>query len=63
MRKDRFSMVPQGSSDDEKIRLQLAIDVAAFVELVQQMNTGDLNEIRALRDLVAEHTKQGSPSE
>lgn len=63
LRKDRSSILPQGASDDEKIRLQLAIDVRTFLELVKSMDTDETEEIRALRELVADQAKQSSPTE
>nr|CAG4641569.1 EOG090X03KZ [Eurycercus lamellatus] len=54
LRKDRAASASAGVSDDDKIRMQLVIDVDAFVEAAQPIltNVSPLPEIKALLGVV-----------
>ena len=60
LRKDRntsASIATVGMSDDDKIRIQLAIDVDSFVEEARSLASEPLLELQVLLDAV-EHGRQ-----
>lgn len=59
LRKDRNapSTTNTGISDDDKIRIQLVIDVDSFVEEAQALSVESLQELQLLVDAV-EHARQ-----
>ena len=52
LRKDRTTTTSTGISDDDKIRMQLVIDVDAFVEQSTCLLEHSPPEMKALRDVV-----------
>ena len=52
LRKDRTTTTSTGISDDDKIRMQLVIDVDAFVEQSTCLLDDSPPEMKALRDVV-----------
>lgn len=61
LRKDRSASalmtLGNGISDDDKIRIQLVIDVDLFVEEARSLSSQPLSELQALLDAV-EHARQ-----
>ena len=52
LRKDRVTSGQNGINDDDKIRMQLVIDVDAYVEATRVLLNGTTPEITALLDVV-----------